>query len=146
MDEGMKIALEEARLAFGEGEVPVGACLMEDGVVLSRAHNRREANLDISSHAEIEAMRQGALALGRWDLSGCALYVTLEPCLMCLGAIFQSRLSTLVFGADDVQEGGFSAYRLSPKERLLVYRGEGKDESIALLNDFFAKLRRGNPL
>ena len=95
MDEGMRIALEEARLAYLEREVPVGAALFKDGVLLARAHNHREKNMDISSHAEIEVLREGARILGSWSLEGCTLYVTLEPCLMCLGAIFQARVSTL---------------------------------------------------
>ena len=146
MDEGMRIALEEARLAYLENEVPVGAALYKDGVLLARAHNHREKNVDISSHAEIEVLREGARILGSWSLEGCTLYVTLEPCLMCLGAIFQARVSTLEYASDDEKEGAFSFYRVQPKPNLLVYRGEGKEEASALLASFFYQLRDRKPL
>lgn len=141
MELGMIEALKEAQKAKEEGEIPVGAVILKDGKIIARAHNHREAKNDISSHAEIEAMRQAANVLGSWSLEGCLLYVTLEPCLMCLGAIFQARISTLVYGADDPSEGALSAYHVPVKNQLLVYRGEGKEGCEGILKDFFAKLR-----
>ncbi|MDY6094554.1 MAG: nucleoside deaminase [Candidatus Enteromonas sp.] len=141
MNPYMEEALAEARLAAGEEEIPVGAVVVENGVIVGRGHNRREATFRISSHAEIEALEEAAKAKGTWNLKGCSLYVTLEPCLMCFAACKQSRLSSIVFGADDLQEGAFSAYHMDPPSFQLVYRGEGKEEAEALLKGFFEKLR-----
>ncbi|MBR3764094.1 MAG: tRNA adenosine(34) deaminase TadA [Clostridia bacterium] len=101
----MRMALDEAQLAAAEGEIPVGAVLVKDGQLLARAHNRREADHDPTSHAEMLCMRQAAKALGDWRLRGCTLYVTLEPCPMCAGAMVMSQLSQCVYGADDARQG-----------------------------------------
>jgi tRNA(adenine34) deaminase len=102
----MDLALEEARKAYEEGEVPVGAALVSaDGRVLARAHNRPIAACDPTAHAEILTLREAAHAAGNYRLPGTLLYVTLEPCPMCLGAILQSRVSVLVFGAKDPKAG-----------------------------------------
>ena len=143
----MEIALEEARKALEEGEVPVGAVVVKDGKIIARGHNHRESTHDISSHAEIEALKAAGRALGTWDLKGCALYVTLEPCLMCAGAIEQSRVSTLVYGADDPQEGAITSKRFifDSSEKAngpLIYRGVEKDRCQALLKDFFYARRK----
>lgn len=110
----MRIALEEAVLALNEGEIPVGAVIAKDGQIIARAHNTRERLNDPAGHAEINALRLAAQALGTWRLTGCTLYVTLEPCCMCAAAAMQSRIQRIVFGSYDRQAGGCgSLYRLT---------------------------------
>ena len=101
----MQLALEEARLAAAEGEIPVGAVIVKDGEIIARAHNRRENDYDPTAHAEMLCMRQAASVLGDWRLRGCTLYVTLEPCPMCAGAMVMSQLTGCVFGAADEKQG-----------------------------------------
>ncbi len=138
----MNVAIEEAKIALSEGEVPVGAVIVKDGKIIAQAHNTRETDLDISGHAEINAMRLAAKALGKWTLDGCAIYVTLEPCIMCGGALLQSRISTIVYGADDPQFGGVSQNgNLFDQSKALVYRGVMKEECAELLNRFFRDKR-----
>ena len=103
--EYMQLALEEARLAAAEGEIPVGAVIVKDGEIIARAHNRRENDHDPTAHAEMLCMRQAARILGDWRLRGCTLYVTLEPCPMCAGAMVMSQLTGCVFGAADEKQG-----------------------------------------
>ncbi len=98
-------ALKEAKLAYKEGEIPVGAVVVRNDQIIGRGHNGREKSLDISSHAEINAIKNAAKTLGRWDLHDCSLYVTLEPCLMCAGAILQSRIRFVCFGSLDKKAG-----------------------------------------
>src|SRR5512132_4039429 len=104
-DPYMRLALEEGRLAAASGEVPVGALVVAGDRIVGRAHNRREADRDPTAHAEILAIRQAAAALGTWRLSGARLYVTLEPCPMCAGALVNSRVDELVYGCDDPKAG-----------------------------------------
>jgi len=101
----MREALRAARRAPAHRDVPVGAVVVKEGAVLSRAHNRREADGDPSAHAEVLAIRRAARKLGSWRLDGCTLYVTLEPCAMCAGAIVLARIPRLVFGAEDPKAG-----------------------------------------
>ena len=101
----MRLALEQAALARSAGDVPVGAVIARGEEIVCAAHNTREADNDPTGHAEINALREAARALGAWRLAGCTLYVTLEPCCMCAGAITQARLDRLVFGAYDEQAG-----------------------------------------
>src|SRR5512135_584342 len=101
----MKMAIEEAALAFGEGEVPVGAVLVRDGMVAARSHNCRESSHDPTGHAEIFALRSGAGGSSGWRLTDATLYVTKEPCMMCAGAMVNSRLGRLVYGCRD-EKGG----------------------------------------
>ena len=140
-------ALKEAQIALEEGEVPVGAVVVKDGRIIGRGHNKRERELDISGHAEISAMKEAAKQLGRWALDGCAIYVTLEPCLMCAGAIKQARVRSLHCAAKDERYGAESAYHLfSSKDAYaspLVYFGEEEAKSASLLNRFFANQRNG---
>lgn len=137
----------EARKAYSEGEVPVGAVVVKDGKIIGRGHNRREAKLDISSHAEIEALKQASAFLGTWRMDGCSLYVTLEPCLMCAGAIKQSRLSSLHIGTLDPLYGAESRYGLFSSidayGGILAYVREREEEAKAILDDFFASKREG---
>lgn len=115
----MELALREARIAFDEGEVPVGAVIVHDGTLVARDHNRREKLKDPTAHAEMLAITQAAAALGSWRLDRCQLYVTLEPCPMCAGALVQARISRLVFGAADPKAGACgSLFKITQDARL----------------------------
>lgn len=145
-EEFMHIALEEAKKASFDGEVPVGALIVKDGEIIGRGHNCREVKDDISSHAEIEAIKDAESKIGDWRLNGCTLYVTLEPCLMCSGAILQSRITKIVFGSTDPKDGAVvSKYFVfdepSIHERPLIYGGILKDECDVLLKSHFQKRR-----
>ena len=115
----MRLALEEARAAAAEGEVPIGAVVVCEGEVVARAHNRRETDHDPSAHAEFRAMVDASQTLGRWRLTGCTVYVTLEPCLMCAGLMVNARVDRCVFGAADPKGGALGTlYDVSCDERL----------------------------
>lgn len=142
----MTQALELAREAAVLSEVPVGAVAVKDGVIIARGYNRREIDKDPFSHAEFIAMREAARALGVWRLTGVTLYVTLEPCAMCAGALVQSRVSRLVFGASDPKAGAVgSLYDLAREprhnHRVEVVSGVLANESSQMLKEFFAGLR-----
>lgn len=144
--EFMHLALEQARLAPARGEVPIGAVLVLDGQVLVQVHNYREAWLDPTAHAEVVAIREAATQLGTWRLTGTTLYVTIEPCSMCTGAIIQSRVSRLVFGARDPKAGACGSVFNIPAERRLnhlvqVMGGVLERESQELIQKFFRGLR-----
>lgn len=145
----MREALAEARLAADESEVPIGAVVVLDGEVISRAHNRRESDADPSAHAEFSALCDAARRLGRWRLTGCTVYVTLEPCLMCAGLMLNARVSRCVFGSLDPKGGATgSLYRVNADDRLNhafeVTGGVLADECSELLRSFFSRLR-GKP-
>jgi tRNA(adenine34) deaminase len=147
----MRAALEEAAAAVDHGDVPVGAIVVApDGTELGRGHNRREQRADPTAHAELEALRAAAATLGTWRLDGCTLVVTLEPCPMCAGALVQSRVANLVFGADDPKAGAvtslFDLVR-DPRlpHRVEVQRGVLAAESAALLRSFFTPRRYTPP-
>ena len=141
----MKIALEEANLAANEGEVPVGAVIVKDGEIIATARNNREATGDATGHAELLAIREACKVLGGWHLEGCELYVTLEPCPMCMGAIINSRLGKVCFGAKDAKAGAcvsvlnMCSYPLNHKP--LIESGFLSDECAQILGDFFKKRR-----
>jgi len=142
----MGTALEEARLAFEEDEVPVGAAVVFEGRVVGRGRNAKESSGDPTAHAEVLAIRRAAQALGRWRLSGCTLYVTLEPCPMCVGAMISARLDRLVFGCTDDKAGAaVTLYDLARDARmnhqLEVASGVMAEEAARLLKDFFRKKR-----
>ena len=144
----MRLALEEARAAAAEGEVPIGAVLVCDGEVVSRGRNARESAADPTAHAEMVAIREGAERLGRWRLSGCTLYVTLEPCPMCAGALVNARVDRLVYGAADPKAGAVGTlYDLSADARLNhafeVTSGVLEAECGEILREFFRALRAG---
>ena len=107
--EGMEQALCEARLALQEGEIPVGAVVVREGSVIARGHNLLESSKDPTAHAEIVAIRRAAEQLGDWRLEGCTLYVTLQPCAMCCGAIKQARIERVIYGARDTGEANTGA-------------------------------------
>ncbi len=145
-DEAMGIALAEARLAAATDEVPVGAIVVRDGVVIARRHNEREATSDPTAHAEILALRDAAAALGTWRLEDCTLVVTLEPCVMCAGALLNARIGRLVYGAADLKGGATaSLYNVSADPRLNhnfpTAHGVRADESAGLLEAFFGARR-----
>ena len=142
----MRLALEQARLAAEAGEVPVGAVLVRDGVIVARAHNAPVGRHDPSAHAEMLALRAGAQSLGNYRLPDCTLYVTLEPCLMCAGVIFHARLARVVYAAADPKTGvAGSVVNLFAQTQLnhqtLVQGGLLSDDSSALLQDFFRRRR-----
>ncbi len=144
---GIRMALREAQKAAAIDEVPVGAVILRDGEVVAAAHNQREQLRDPTAHAEMIAITQAAEAVGAWRLEGCTLYVTLEPCPMCAGAIVQARVPRIVYGATDPKAGAVdSLYRLLNDERLNhaceVTAGVLQDECGQILRDFFAAKRR----
>ena len=142
----MRIALEEARTAARRGEVPVGAVLVRDDETIARDHNRRDETGDPTAHAEILVLREAGEKAGDWRLDGATLYVTLEPCPMCAGAIVLARVSTVVIGASDPAAGAAgSAYNILEDGRLNhrveVIAGIMETECSALLQEFFDGLR-----
>jgi tRNA(adenine34) deaminase len=145
----MREALKEARLAFDKGEVPVGAVLVDGGRLIGRGHNGIESLKDATAHAEIIAIGAASGARGDWRLDGTTLYVTVEPCMMCVGALFLSRVSRLVFGAGDRRAGACGgAIRLGGARYmdrdLAVDSGVLEAECKGLLGEFFAKLRQAD--
>jgi tRNA(adenine34) deaminase len=143
----MTEALAEARRAADIGEVPIGAVVVREGEILGRGHNRREIDGDPLAHAEILAIREAASRMGGWRLSGATMYVTLEPCPMCAGALVNSRVHRLVYGAADPKAGycgslGNLVQDPRLNHRLEVTAGVLESESAALLRGFFASLRR----
>lgn len=143
----MAIALDEARLARAIGEVPIGAVVVCDGAVVARGHNRREADNDPAGHAELIAIRSAAARLGRWRLSGCTVYVTLEPCPMCAGLMHQARIDRCVYAAPDPKAGALGTlYDLHDDSRLNhrfdVASGVLGDQSAEMLRAFFQQLRK----
>jgi tRNA(adenine34) deaminase len=142
----MALALEEARAAEEIGEVPIGALVVCDGAVVARAHNRREIDHDPAGHAEFLAIREAASSLGRWRLSDCTVYVTLEPCPMCAGLMHQARVARCVYAAPDPKAGALGTlYDLHDDARLNhrfdVTSGVLEAESAAMLRLFFRRLR-----
>jgi tRNA(adenine34) deaminase len=142
----MDIALEEARAAAARGEVPVGCVLVREGAVIARAGNRTLADRDPTAHAEMLAIREAARALGAERLAGCDLYVTLEPCTMCVAAIAFARCRRLYYGAADPKGGAVESgvrFFAAPTchHRPEIYGGIGEAEAAALLRDFFAARR-----
>ena len=141
----MRAAIEEAKLAGDAGEVPVGAVIVCNGEVIASAHNEREALSDPTAHAEVLAIRRAARKLGRRRLSGCTLYVTLEPCPMCAGAILNSRISRVVYGASDAKCGACGSvcdlFSMAFNHHPVVEKGLRQEACTALLQDFFRQIR-----
>lgn len=145
-DIGMAEALAEARAAEAEDEVPIGCVVVRGGSILARGHNRRVQLADPTAHAEILAIREAARALGDWRLEACTLFVTLEPCPMCAGAIVQARIPRVVFGCADPKAGACrTLYQITSDSRLNhrceVLGGVRGEECAALLSAFFAGKR-----
>ena len=141
----MRVALDEARKAYDEGEIPVGAVIVKNGEVISLGRNDREKTNDATGHAEIVAIREACRKLGGWHLDGCELYVTLEPCPMCMGAIVNSRIKRVAFGAKDAKAGAcgsvinMCSYPLNHKPT--VDSGILSEECAKILSDFFYNKR-----
>lgn len=142
----MAAALAEAAKAAAAGEVPVGAVVVRDGEVVARGRNRPIQLADPTAHAEVVALRRAARKAGNYRLAGCDLYVTVEPCAMCLGALVQARVRRLVFGAADPKAGAVSSVMVFPFDRLNhrpeVVAGVLAEESAALLRAFFRARRK----
>ena len=142
----MALALEEARAAFDAGEVPIGAVVVKDGIVIARNHNRVENRKSVSAHAEFEAIRDAEKVLNDWRMSDCTLYVTKEPCPMCAGMLVNARIKRIVFGVS-VSAAGFcgGALDINSVPGLLwhpeITGGVCADESLKIIRDFF-RLRR----
>jgi tRNA(adenine34) deaminase len=145
-EQAMRRALDEAKAAAAHGDVPVGAVVLRNGEVIAARHNEREKTGDPTAHAEVLALRDAAAALGRWRLDDCTLVVTLEPCVMCAGALLNARIGRLVFGAADPKAGATSTlYNVCADPRLNhnppFQHGVLAAESAVLLADFFAERR-----
>lgn len=146
-EQGMQAALREARASLAEDEVPVGCVIVHDGLVIGRGHNQVEGLNDATAHAEIVAIGAASSTLGSWRLNECTLYVTLEPCAMCAGAIVLSRMGRLVYGAFDPKAGACGSVLDVVHERRLNHRvevttGVLAEECGGLLKEFFARKRR----
>ena len=147
----MHLALAEAEKAYARGEIPIGAVLVrnEDGTVVSRGHNKKENKNDATAHAEMEAIREACARLNRWRLSGLTLYVTIEPCAMCAGALVNSRIDRLVYGSTESKFGAVESIFNVVNHRLLNHRlsitaGVLEDDCSQLMKDFFRMRREQN--
>lgn len=144
--EFMNLAIEEAKIAALKGEVPVGAVIVKDGKVIAKGHNTRETEQSALGHAEINAIKEACEKLNSWRLDDCQLYVTMEPCPMCAGAIINSRIPTVVFGSYDLKMGSFDSvinlasagFDFKPE----IYGGICEEECTALVKNFFKELRK----
>ncbi len=141
----MGLALEEARLAMNKKEVPVGAIIVLDDKIIASAHNQRESLQDPLAHAEISAIKQAAKEIGSWRLENADMYVTLEPCPMCAGAIIQSRIKRLIYGARDYKNGAHvsktNLFHIDFTHHVEVLSGVLEEKSPRMLKDFFKTLR-----
>ena len=143
----MRAALEEARLAAEAGEVPIGAVIVKDGEIIARGRNSQEGDKDPTCHAEMKAIREAARVLGGWRLPGCEMYVTLEPCSMCAGAIVLSRIEKLYIGALDPKSGACVSLNNITTDSRLNHRvelhvGILEEECSGMLKSFFKALRK----
>lgn len=140
-NEFMSIAIEEAKTALSKGEVPVGAVIVKDGKVVAKAHNLRESAKNSLAHAEILAINEACKVLGDWRLTGCSMYVTLEPCPMCTGAILQSRIESVYFGAFSKDNGCMGTVVNLPaslkNSSVTIYGGIMEDQCTKLISSFF---------
>lgn len=142
----MREALREARRAARLGEVPIGAVIVREGLIIARGSNRRETRQDVTLHAELVAIRQACRRLGSWRLQGCQLYVTLEPCIMCAGAIVQARISDVYYGATDPKAGAAGSivdiFAIRQNHQVRVQGGLLADSCKTILQDFFRARRQ----
>lgn len=145
----MQLAIQEAHKAAVLGEIPIGAVLVYEGKVIASAHNMRETWQDGTAHAEVIVIREACKKLGRWRLSGCSLYVTVEPCPMCSGAIVNSRIDNVIYGCPDIKAGGAeSIFNIITNPNLNhtanVISGICENECAQVMKDFFKRRRREN--
>ena len=148
-EQGMRLALGLAERAAERDEVPVGCVIVHDGIVVGRGHNQTEGLQDATAHAEIVAIGAASTTLGTWRLNECVMYVTLEPCAMCAGAIVLARLGRLVYGARDPKAGACGSvldviHEPRLNHRVEVFEGVLEDECGAILREFFQRKRRTN--
>ena len=145
-EDAMRVALDEARAAAAAGDVPVGAVVVRNGEIIARRHNERELTGDPTAHAEVLALRDASASMGTWRLDDCTLVVTLEPCIMCAGALVNARIGRLVYGAADLKAGATaSLYNVMSDPRVNhnppVEHGVLGNECAAVLQEFFSRLR-----
>lgn len=143
----MNAALEEAKKACAAGEIPIGAVIVKDNKIISRAHNETESLKDPTAHAEMRAIRRAAKVLGGWRLTGCEMFVTAEPCSMCAGAIVWARIEKLYIGTMDPKSGACGSVFNIPQEKKLnhfvkIETGLMQEECSRLMKDFFKQLRK----
>ena len=145
----MQLALEEAKIAKNENEVPVGCIIVKDNQVISKAHNTRQKNKSAINHAEIKAIDEACKKLSSWQLDDCTLYVTLEPCIMCAGAIIQARIKRVVYAAKEPKFGAccsvvniFDNFEYKFNHEVEVIEGICEEEAKALMKEFFQELRK----
>jgi len=147
-EEYMKVALEEARKAYDKNEVPIGAIIVKNGEIIARAHNTRETDQSTLAHAELIAIQRANETLQSWRLDSCSLYVTIEPCQMCSGAIIQSRIENVYYGATDLKSGAHQSilnlYEFPFNHKVNVEGGILKEECGSIMTNFFKKLRSKN--
>lgn len=140
----MEIAIEEATKSFKKGDVPVGAVIVKDGKIISRAHNKKEKRKMATFHAEIIAIQKACKKNNNWRLDGCEIYITLEPCLMCYGAILETRMSKIVYGASSEKYGFKNKIKKASiiSKDIVIIEGICKIESQKLLKSFFVNKRK----
>ncbi|MCM1370444.1 MAG: nucleoside deaminase [Clostridium sp.] len=138
MKEYMKLALEEAKIAYKHGDVPVGAVIVKNNKIISKAHNKKEKNNNATNHAEIIAINKACKKIKSWHLEECELYSTMEPCMMCTGAILQSRIKKISYSIKNESFGYLSKMN---SKGIIVQEGLYKDESLELLKSFFKTKR-----
>lgn len=141
MEEYMKLALKEATKAYKKGEIPVGAVIVKNGKVIARAHNLRESKKMSTAHAEILVINKACKKLKNWRLKGCELYVTLEPCMMCSGAIIQSRISTVIYGTENNDVSSLSKLE---ENNVKIIENVCKEKCQSLMQNFFIEKRNQN--
>ena len=146
----MKLALKEAKKAYVIGETPIGCVIVKDDKVIARGYNRREKDKLSLAHAEVIAIKKASMVIGDWRLEGCKLYVTLEPCIMCAGAIIQSRIEEVYYGAKDYRFGADVSYAhifdLNFNHKVQIEGGILESECSELISSFFKELRSKNKL
>lgn len=141
MKKYMQIALKEAKKAYKKGEIPVGAIIVKDGKIIAKAHNLKESKKISTAHAEILVINKACKKIKNWRLNGCELYVTLEPCMMCSGAIIQSRISTVIYGTES---NDISSLSKLEENNVKIIENVCKEECQKMLQDFFIKKRNQN--
>lgn len=141
MEKYMKLALKEANKAYKKGEIPVGAVIVKNGKIISKAHNMKEKKYISTYHAEILAINKACKKLKNWRLNDCELYVTVEPCMMCCGAILQSRLSTIIYGT---KNDNFGYSHILEKNNVKVIPDICKEKSKKIMQEFFIQKRNQN--
>lgn len=137
----MNIALKEAEKAFKKGEIPIGAIVVKNGKIISKAHNIKESKKLSTAHAEIIAINKACKKLKNWRLNDCELYVTVEPCMMCCGAIIQSRISTVIYGTENTNYGYSTVLE---ENNVKIIKGICKGKSKKIIQNFFIKKRNQN--